>query len=109
MVKWPFAYTVKAHLKQEMYNCSRYERPAYTELSSAIEAEVSNALAGTKTATQAMSDARSKCDGIVAKEYAKNGGGYFEPWKAVQQQSVQNQLQTLLSQFDKVPNYYTGT
>lgn len=108
LVRWPFAYTVKAHLTSEIYNCSRYERPAYTELTAAIEAEVSNALAGTKTASQAMSDARTKCDSIVAKEFTKFGGGYFEPWKAVQQASVQSQFQTLLKQFEGVPNYYTG-
>jgi ABC-type glycerol-3-phosphate transport system substrate-binding protein len=108
LVKWPFAYTVKALLTQEQYNCSRYERPAYTEITAAIEAEVSNALDGAKTASQAMSDARTKCDSIVAKEYTKFGGSYYEPWKTVQQPSVQAQFQTLLNQFKGFPNYYTG-
>lgn len=108
MISWPFAYTVKAHLKQEMYNCSRYERPAYPEIVNAIEAEVSNALAGIKTPSQAMTDAREACDGIVAREYSKYGGGYFEPWKVVQQDSVQSTLKDLLKNFENVPNYYTG-
>jgi ABC-type glycerol-3-phosphate transport system substrate-binding protein len=108
MINWPFAYTVRAHLKAEMGNCSRYERPAYTEITAALEAEVSNALSGTKTASQAMSDARTKCDSIVATEYQKFGGGYYEPWKDVQQSSIQSQLQALLAQLENAGNYYTG-
>ena len=108
LINWPFAYTVKAHVKQQMYNCSRYERPAYTEITAAIEAEVSNAIAGTKTPRQAMSDARTATDKIVATEFERFGGGYFEPWKTVQQDSVQSQFKAILKNFENVPNYYTG-
>jgi multiple sugar transport system substrate-binding protein len=106
MINWPFAYTVKAHLKQSMYNCSRYERPAYNQIVTVMEAEIGNALDKSKTPSQAMSDAASSLTSIIATEYSTYGGGYYQPWMDVQKSSIQSQFQTLLNSFANVPNYY---
>ena len=81
---FPYNMMMRAQLAALKYRASRYGRPAYMSYVPAIEAEVTNALTGAKNPADAMKDAREACDKILETEYAKYGGGYYDPWPDMQ-------------------------
>jgi len=91
---YPMNIILRAQLAQSKYRASRYDqRPSYGAYAAAIEAEIVNALTEKKKPADAMKDARDACDKILETEYAKYGGGYWDPW---------TEMQNLGSKIDKL-------
>jgi len=81
---YPYNIIMRAQLATLKYKANRYERPMYHSYVGIIEPEIVNALTRAKTPADAMKDAREACDKILEDEYAKFGGGYYDPWPDMQ-------------------------
>jgi hypothetical protein len=82
--KMPFALIMRATLAQSKYKANRYERPMYIAFATATEAAVASVLTKEKKAEDAMKGAQEECDKLLQEEYAKFGGGYYDPWPDMQ-------------------------
>ncbi|MEM2902517.1 MAG: extracellular solute-binding protein [Candidatus Bathyarchaeia archaeon] len=82
--KMPYALIMRSSLAQSKYKANRYERPMYGAFITATEAAVASVLAKEKNAEDAMKAAQEECDKFLQEEYAKFGGGYYDPWPDMQ-------------------------